>query len=275
MIFLILFSASLTEVRIGKFQDTTAKFVSIYPEVEGIDTIETLLFNLTNEERIKNGLGILKLDKRLKLAAREHSKDMVKRKYLSHNSPDEINKTPLHRIYNSGLPVLLIGENVAENIGGAVPLLLQENPDSLAKLIMSGWMDSPNHRKNILNPEFTHMGIGCVGRGEVLKATQNFANLSDFGVDSVIVQVRSERYKIFFYVNSFLPEVWAFDNGKLVSKDSLEIKGGKIIFSLLRDRTLHKLELCLKDQNFYRCGVRLFVYTGSPCREIFQLPRYE
>jgi uncharacterized protein YkwD len=267
---LFVVSVSLTEVRIGNFQDTTAKFVSVYDEIEGVDTIETLIFNLTNEERKKEGLEVLELDERLKFAARQHSNDMLKKNYLSHNSTDEMNKTPLQRIYNSGLPLLFIGENVAENVGSAVPFLLKENPDSLAKLVMKGWMESPFHRKNILNSDFTHLGVGAVSQREMLKVTQNFTDESDFALDSVVAKVEPQKYMLLFYISSFLPDIEILDNGQIVEEDSLYIYSGQIGVPLLRDSSLHKVELCLKEQKFYSCGVRLFVHTGPPLESIFQ-----
>lgn len=268
--FVLITGVSLTEIRIGSFSDTTARLVSIHPEIEGIDTIETLIFKLTNREREKRGLKSLALDKRLQLAARQHSNDMLLNRYLSHDSSIEINKTAFQRVYNSGLPVLVIGENVAENIGSAVPSLLRDKPDSLVKVVMEEWMKSPGHRKNILNSEFTHMGVGSVTRGEMHKVTQNFADESDFAVDSVLAKVESKKYLVLFYLSSFVSGVGVFDNGEPLEEDSLYIHSGQIGVPIFRDSSLHKVELCLKEQKFYRCGVRLFVHTGPPLESIFQ-----
>jgi uncharacterized protein YkwD len=268
--FVFITSVSLTDMRVSPFHDTTARFVSIHPEIEGIDTIETLILRLTNEERKKRGLESLALDKRLQVAARQHSKDMLRNQYLSHNSREEINKTPLQRIYNSGLPVLRVGENVAENIGGAVPSLLKNNPDSLVKLVMKGWMDSPGHRKNILNSDFTHIGVGSVASGEEHKVTQNFADESDFAVDSVVAKLQLKKYMVFFYLSSFVSGVGIFDNEKRVEEDSLYIHSGQIGVPLFRDSSLHKIELCLKEYTYYSCTGRLFVHTGPPLESFFQ-----
>lgn len=271
MPFLLLIAGiSLTEIRVNSVLDTTAKMVSIYPEINGVDYIESLLFKWTNKERKKKGLPDLKFDKRLRIAARYHSNDMLKKKYLSHYSGDEVNKTPLQRIYNSGLPVLGVGENVAESVGSVVPELLKNRPDSLAKLVMKGWMDSPPHKKNILDPDFTHMGIGSVANGTLHKATQNFANEADFAVDSVLAKIEREKYLISFYMSSFVSGISVFDNGKRMHPDSVYIRSGRVNFSLNRDSSLHKVELCLKEEKFYRCGARLFIHTGSPVGTIFQ-----
>jgi uncharacterized protein YkwD len=269
-ILLLILNVSLAEIRVDALLDTTVKLVSLYPEIEGNDTIETLIFKLTNEERNIRGLKSLELDDRLKIAARQHSDDMLKRRYLSHTSSMEISKTPLQRIYNSGLPVLGVGENVAENIGDAVPFLLNNSPDSLVKLIMKEWMESPAHRKNILNPDFSHMGVGSVAEGRMHKVTQNFANESDFEIDSVLAKVELDKYLLFFYMSSLISDIRVFNDGEPLEEDSVYIYSGLIGIPLKRESSLHKVELCQKEGQFYRCAVKLFVHTGPPIETIFQ-----
>jgi uncharacterized protein YkwD len=269
-ILLLILSVSLAEIRVDALLDTTVKLVSLYPEVEGNDPIEVLIFNLTNKERNIRGLRSLKLDERLKIAARQHSSDMLKKKYLSHTSSLEISKTPLQRIYNSGLPVLGVGENVAENIGDAVSFLLIDNPDSLVRLVMKKWMESPAHRKNILNPDFSHIGVGSVAGEKMHKVTQNFADESDFEIDSVLAKVEPNKYILFFYMSSLVSDIRIFDDGEPMEEDSAYIYSGLIGVPLKRDSSLHKVELCLKEEQFYRCGVRLFLHTGPPVETIFQ-----
>lgn len=266
----LLLSISLTELRVTDVNDTTAKMTSLYPEIDGDRNVESLLFILTNKERKKRGLEELKFDKRLRIAARQHSNDMLNRKYFSHNSGDKINETPLHRIYNSGLPVLVVGENLAENKGDLVSTLLKSNPDSLARVVIKKWMKSPAHKENILNPEFTHLGIGSVTYKNIQKITQNFAEEREFSVDSVLAKLNKKRYLISLYMNSDVSEISIFDNGELLEGDSVHIRLGKIFFPLGRNSGSHKIELCLKDEKIYRCGARLFIHTDSPLENIFQ-----
>ena len=266
----LLLSISLTELRITNVSDTTAKMTSLYPEIDGDRKLESLLFILTNKERKKRGLGELRFDKRLRIAARQHSNDMLNRKYFSHNSGDKINETPLHRIYNSGLPVLVVGENLAENKGDLVETLLKSNPDSLARVILKKWMNSPAHKENILTPEFTHLGIGSITYKNTQKVTQNFAEEREFSVDSVLAELNKERYLISLYMNSDISGISVFDNGESMDGDSVHMHLGKINFPLKRNSGSHKIELCLKDEKIYRCGVRLFVDTDSPVENIFR-----
>jgi len=269
-LFIFVLGLSMTEIRVDCFLDTTAKLGSLYPEMEGVDTLEALMFKLTNIERKKKGLRSLKFDKRLRIAARQHSNEMLRDQYLSHNSSNILNKTSAQRIYNSGLPILKIGENVAEDVGDLVPFLFKTDIDSLARRIVNGWMESPGHRKNILDPGFTHMGIGSVVRGETHKVTQNFADCSDFMVDSVLARVKKNKYLLLIHVNSFVSDIRVFDDGEPVEKDSLYLRSGLIGVPLKRDSSLHKIELCLEEQQFYRCGVRLFIHTGAQVETVFQ-----
>ena len=267
---LLLLSISLTELKVNNMNDTTVIMASLYPEIDGDLDIESLLFILTNKERQKRGLEELKFDKRLRIAARKHSNDMLNRKYLSHNSGDKISKTPLHRIYNSGLPILVVGENLAENKGDLVQAFLKNNPDSLANIVMKKWMNSPPHKENVLNPDFTHMGIGSITYKNTQKITQNFAEESEFSVDSLLAKVDKKRYLIYLYMNSDISGISMFDNGEPMDRDSVHMRLGKVFFPLKRNSGLHKIELCLKDEKIYRCGVRLFVQTDPPVENIFQ-----
>ena len=266
---LFVLSLSMAEIRVDAFSDTTVKLVSLYPKIEGVDTLETLIFQLTNKERVKKGLNSLKFDYRLKAAARQHSDDMLRNRYLSHGSSNVLNKTPSQRIYNSGLPILRVGENVAEDIGDLIPFLFEHDLDSLAKRVVRGWMESPGHRKNILGPDFTHMGIGSILRGETHKVTQNFAGCTDFMVDSVLAEVDEGKCLLLFYMSSFISDITVFDDGKSLEEDSLYLHSGLIGVPLMRDSKLHKIELCLREEKIYRCGVKLLIHTGSPVESIF------
>ncbi|HEY1358145.1 MAG TPA: CAP domain-containing protein [Thermoleophilaceae bacterium] len=109
---------------------------------------------LLNAERRKHGLRKLRLSKRLSLAARKHSRDMVRRDYFAHNSlsgasfVDRIKRTG----YLHGAMGWMVGENLAWGAGSR----------SSAAKIVKAWMHSPGHRHNILTGTFRHIGIGIV-----------------------------------------------------------------------------------------------------------------
>ena len=110
----------------------------------------------TNAERLRAGCGALRSDSRLATAARAHSVDMVNRRYFEHDSPD--GNTPEERVAAAGYADYG-GENIAYGQRSAAE-------------VMSDWMGSPDHRRNILDCGFTTVGVGLDPRG--MYWTQDF-----------------------------------------------------------------------------------------------------
>jgi uncharacterized protein YkwD len=88
--------------------------------------------------------GALRLDTALNAAAREHAQDMLQHGYFDHRGHD--GSTPGSRVAAHGFRYQLVGENIAEG-----PQTPQE--------VVQGWIDSPGHCQNIMDPRFTEMGI--------------------------------------------------------------------------------------------------------------------
>jgi uncharacterized membrane protein required for colicin V production len=110
---------------------------------------ERQMLDLVNEERAAAGLAALIWDERLVPVARQHSEEMFRLKYFSHQSP--VSGTPFDRIKNAGIAYTRAGENLAYAQSVSVA--------------HRGLMQSPGHRENILRPEFTHVAIGVVSAG--------------------------------------------------------------------------------------------------------------
>lgn len=106
--------------------------------------MEQEMVNLVNQERQKNNLPALKVDPEITRVARIKSQDMVDNDYFSHNSPTY--GSPFDMMRNFGIRYMYAGENLALN--------------STVKGAHEGLMGSAGHRQNILNPNFTHIGIG-------------------------------------------------------------------------------------------------------------------
>jgi uncharacterized protein YkwD len=131
--------------------------------------LEVRIWRLTNEERRKKGLAPLTQDNDLAKAARKHSDDMLQRKFFSHVNPD--GKSPQDRIAPVVSQVAArTGENIWSGSG-------QDCSDAkvMARMIVDSWMTSPGHRANILNPNYTHLGVGVSVDGKEIRATQAFA----------------------------------------------------------------------------------------------------
>ena len=102
----------------------------------------------TNVERVKVGLPPLAQNGALSLGAEAKARDMIATQYFAHVAPDGTDIAALAETY--GYDYLNIGENLA--LGD-----FHSSPD-----VVSGWMNSPGHRANILNKEFTEIGVAAV-----------------------------------------------------------------------------------------------------------------
>jgi uncharacterized protein YkwD len=137
-------------------------------EVRGLDIqiIEKEIFHLVNAEREKMGLNELKYDEKLADVARIHSKNMVEKDFFSHVDPE--GRGPQERVETYYTEIIARG--FGENIG----YMHGENEEAVARNLMVSWMDSPEHRANILNDQFSHIGVGVKQNGPQYYATQKF-----------------------------------------------------------------------------------------------------
>ncbi|WP_230931704.1 CAP domain-containing protein [Priestia sp. TSO9] len=119
---------------------------------------EQKVVDLVNQEREKQGLKPLTLNKKLSDVARTKSKDMMDKGYFDHNSPTY--GSPFDMMKQFGIEYTTAGENIAKG---------QQSPED----VMNAWMNSDGHRKNILNPDFTEIGVGYV-KGDTTYWTQQF-----------------------------------------------------------------------------------------------------
>ncbi len=115
-----------------------------------LNAFEQEVVELTNKERANNGLAPLKVDGELSKVAREKSRDMSANSYFSHNSPNY--GSPFDMMQSYGINYRTAGENIAKG---------QRTPQE----VVNAWMNSDGHRANILNADFTHIGVGYVEQG--------------------------------------------------------------------------------------------------------------
>ncbi|SFL50304.1 CAP domain-containing protein [Salibacterium qingdaonense] len=114
-------------------------------DVENESEFEQQVIELTNQEREKAGLAPLKSYSELSDVARDKSKDMRDAGYFSHNSPNYGSPFDMMDSYN--IDYRGAGENIAAG---------QRSPEQ----VVEGWMNSEGHRENIMNEDFTHIGVG-------------------------------------------------------------------------------------------------------------------
>ena len=106
---------------------------------------------LLNAERERRGRRPLLEDARLQAAALAHARDMAKRDYFAHRSPD--GTSPQQRAEAAGYRARTAGgENLAWGAREA----------ATPSVAVRGWMESPGHRRLLLDPRFVAIGIGIV-----------------------------------------------------------------------------------------------------------------
>lgn len=111
---------------------------------------ETKVLGLVNNERAKNGLSALTLDSSLSTVARNHSYDMAKNNFFDHTNLS--GQSPFDRLKAAGISYSSAGENIAAG---------QSTPQE----VVNAWMNSSGHRANILNVNYTKMGVGYYNGG--------------------------------------------------------------------------------------------------------------
>lgn len=109
------------------------------------------IISQTNEQRAIVSAKPLVADNKLMTAAQTKAENMASLHYFSHNAPD--GTPPWKFITDTGYEYLDAGENLAIT-----------NQDTTS--IITGWMNSPAHRDNVLNKNFTSTGIGMAFFGD-------------------------------------------------------------------------------------------------------------
>jgi uncharacterized protein YkwD len=131
---------------------------------------------LLNRERAAHDLRPLHGNARLRRAAQGHSRDMVRRHYFEHDTPD--GRTMVDRVRAAGYlrsgRSWTVGENIAWGAGAfATPAH-----------VVDMWMHSSGHRANILNGAYREIGIGVVRDTPVDGVGKGATYTTDFGATS-------------------------------------------------------------------------------------------
>jgi uncharacterized protein YkwD len=131
--------------------------------------LERSILRYTNNERSKHGLVQLGPSSPLNFVARKHSQNMASARILKHESnlfP------PGWRKFSERLKIIGVlsgGENIAYHT-------FLNDLDQWSRLIVEGWMQSPAHKKNILNPDYRYLGVGISHSSDrIAFATQLFS----------------------------------------------------------------------------------------------------
>ncbi|MGQ0845600.1 MAG: CAP domain-containing protein [Sporichthyaceae bacterium] len=114
-----------------------------------LTSTRTSVDSYTDAARKRAGCKPLTVDSALNLSAQRHAKDMAANRFLGHTSSN--GTTWMTRIKRAGYPYPG-GENVARGY-------------TSASKVVSSWLASPSHKRNIVNCKFKRVGIGYVAAG--------------------------------------------------------------------------------------------------------------
>jgi len=114
-----------------------------------IESLEEQCLGEVNRVRKANNLVPLEFSGELLEVARDYSRRMAEENFFSHNDPE--GRTVRERVGHANIRWRMVGENLAYSNGYINPVAAS----------MSGWMESPGHRRNILDPDWRQTAIGA------------------------------------------------------------------------------------------------------------------
>lgn len=187
---------------------TYTQFDGFNQEIDPEDVDEALLnaaiFYETNKQRAAQKINPFVFDSPLSRAAQGHSSDMVTYNFFSHSSPIATKKEVTDRVKLEGISTSYVGENIIQGFVlqiGEDPYYPPTTPGGhftrpdgtvigmytyaeFAAYLVTRWMNSPGHRRNILDTQFTKLGCGSAFYFDTssvhplpsMKCTQCFSN---------------------------------------------------------------------------------------------------
>jgi uncharacterized protein YkwD len=149
-----------------------------------INLVVERTFEGINQERAQQNLRTLGVDANLVYIAQARSNDMITRDFFSHNDPKTGQVLFQELLGQRNYFYMFAGENIAEirNEGAFVPasftVYARYSAEDLATRFVTGWINSPEHYANIINPHFRRTGIaiGVSLDGTRVVATQVFTD---------------------------------------------------------------------------------------------------
>lgn len=168
-------SGSSTIVK--SFISSPSSTKDVLPQNTGMSIAGVLKY--TNIERQANGLKPLILNTKLSNSALAKVEDMFALQYFEHISPTGKSVSDLVR--SEKYDFQSVGENLALGDFGT------------DKKLVEAWMNSPLHRKNILNPKFTEIGL-AVAKG-IYKDEKQWLAVQHFGKLTPVCESLSSSIK--------------------------------------------------------------------------------
>ncbi len=156
------------------------------------EQMEDKLLLLVNRERSGRGLTELRFDPLLRAMARAHSRKMMDENRLGHDFPgyEKLDE----RAARAGVYFSKVGENVAKS------------ETFVVRFFHEALLASPEHRENILDGDFTHLGVGIGKTGDMYFVTQEFGTLFEPLAREEAEREMARRLSIRFNGRMALPE---------------------------------------------------------------------
>lgn len=211
------------------------------------------IIDLTNYSRASFGEPGLHENGMLDAAAQAKAEDMLKNQYFNHVSPSGI--TPWDFITNSGYNYIIAGENLAINFYSS-------------EGVEQAWMNSPEHRANILNKDFEDIGIG-IATGQFHGENAVFV-VQMFGTSLNQPILVKPGYTRPLIQNASLPEPINLPNVSLISLDKPLINDPGFVLTNQKDFLISgeaakasSIYIFINDQPRYSFPVQNGIFSGK------------
>ena len=148
----------------------------VAPAAGNAAAVRSATLCLLNDERADRGMGRLTTVPALRTVAGAYAHRMVREGFFDHSSPDGgtfVTRIKGTSYLRGGVKRWSVGENIAWGSGSrATP-----------RAIVTSWMQSPGHRRNILNPRFNELGLGvALGAPSGARMADAATYVNEFGL---------------------------------------------------------------------------------------------
>lgn len=157
-------------VLVGLFFGSSSRTITGGVLAYATEMSNSQLLSNTNAQRSANGKSGLSLNAKLSNAAQTKANDMAARNYWSHNTPD--GKAPWYFVEQAGYSYSKAGENLAYGFGTSSETI-------------TGWMNSPTHKDNMLDGSFTEVGFGFIDASSYNNSGQQTIVVAMYGQPQV------------------------------------------------------------------------------------------
>lgn len=135
-----------TEITAGTYDGKRYDKLTVTVIAPPIEQWKKDVLTLVNQERAKNGLGALAWGTTCEGAANTRARELISA--YSHTRPDGSS-------WQTACPIPATGGKSGENLNAG-------NAAVSPQTVVASWMNSPEHRKNILDPDFKYLSVGFV-----------------------------------------------------------------------------------------------------------------